>query len=67
MTKVNVNQLPQQGVKSLELQFPDGWDVHIANMNGHDRRPLTIDEVHASLQKPLGTKTLQELAKGKNE
>jgi nickel-dependent lactate racemase len=67
VTKVNVNQLPQQGVKSLELQFPDGWDVHIANMNGHDRRPLTIDAVRASLQKPLGTKTIQELAKGKNE
>lgn len=67
MTKVNVNQLPQQGVKNLELEFPNNWDIHVANMNGHDRRPLTIDEVHASLQKPLGTKTLQELAKGKNE
>ena len=67
MTTVTVQQLPQSGPKDLDLQFPDGWDLHVVNMAGHDRPPVTTDAIRAALQKPLGTKTIQELAKGKKE
>ena len=40
MKKVTVPQLPQQGVRDFELQFPDGWDVSVFDMAGHDKAPL---------------------------
>lgn len=67
MTRVNVPQLPQQGVENLELQFPDGWDVEVSNMDGHNRPALTTDDIRTTLQKPLGTPTIRELAQGKKE
>ncbi len=67
MSNINVPQLAQQGVQNLEIQLPDEWDVEVCNMEGYDRPALTIEQIRTALQKPLGTPTLRELAKGKKE
>ena len=67
MKKVIVPQLPQQGVKDLELQFPDGWDVSVFDMAGYDKAPLSASDFRSALQKPLGAPTIREIAKGKKE
>jgi nickel-dependent lactate racemase len=67
MKKVTVPQLAQQGVKDLELQFPDGWDVSVFDMAGCDKAPLSASDFRSALQKPLGAPTMREIAKGKKE
>jgi hypothetical protein len=66
MKKVTVLQLPQQGVKDLELRFPDGWDVSVFDMAGYDKAPLGAGDFRSALQKPLGAPTIREIAKGKS-
>ena len=51
----------------MELQFPDGWDVTVFDMAGHDKARLCISDFRSALRKPLGTPTLREMAQGKNE
>ena len=67
MKTINLPQLVQQGVRNLELQFPDGWDVQVSNMDGYDRPAATTDHIRTVLHKPLGTPTIRELAQGKKE
>jgi nickel-dependent lactate racemase len=67
MKLVTVPQLPLEGPKDLVLRFPDHWDVEVFNMAGHDRPAITMDQIRAALNQPLGTPPLRELAKGKQE
>jgi nickel-dependent lactate racemase len=47
------------------LDFPKAWDVHVMQMRGHDAQVLTSSEIRRQLEKPVGTKSLRELAEGK--
>lgn len=67
MTTVTVPQLPQQGVRNLNLSFPDEWDVNTYKMPGHDKAAVTKQDILDAISNPLGTKSLRELAKGKKE
>jgi len=37
---IKLPQLAWHGVKELELSFPEGWQVEVCNMAGHDRPRL---------------------------
>ena len=52
------------GDEEMELFFPDNWDVKECRIAGHDKAPLSDEEVRIALQKPLGTARLMEMAKG---
>ena len=55
------------GDTSLELRFPDKWDVIECKMSGHDEPPLTDNEIRSKLANPIGSKRLSELAKNSRE
>lgn len=67
MKRFIVPQLPFRGPTDNVLTFPSSWDVEMRKMDGHDRTPVSLDDVRAALAKPIGTPTLRELAKGKKE
>jgi nickel-dependent lactate racemase len=47
------------------LDFPASWDVHVMQMAGHDIPVLTPQQIAEQSAKPIGTKSLRELAEGK--
>ena len=49
------------------LNFPNGWSIHEQKMNGHDSKKLSMEEVSEKLSNPVGTKPLNELARGKKK
>ena len=51
----------------IELGFPENWDVQQCLMAGHDKPPLSADEMRKAMQSPIGSPRLSELAKGKKE
>jgi nickel-dependent lactate racemase len=55
------------GDDEIELAFPDTWDVKLCLMAGHDKPPLSDDEMRRALQNPIGTPRLSEMARGKKE
>ncbi len=63
--KIKVPAWEWHGWKTEELEFPEGWDVHEQRMAGHDAKALTPGEISESLEHPVGTPPLSELAKGK--
>jgi nickel-dependent lactate racemase len=64
---VRVPQLAWYGDTELEIDFPDSWEVITCCMHGHDASALGDDEISKAFHKPIGTKTIRELAKGKKE
>ena len=51
------------GDKSIQLEFPDTWDVHVFEME--DTSELSQADLKKALDNPIGTPTILELAKGK--
>ena len=47
-----------------ELQFPEGWKVHVQRMRGHGATPLSQEEVSERLARPKGSRQLRDLASG---
>ena len=48
------------------IDFPPGWDVNVMHMAGHDAPVITPKQLADQMDQPIGTKTLRELAQGKN-
>ena len=67
MKYINVPAWEWYGWKPERLSFPDGWDVSIQNMKGHDAKALKPKEIKEKIAHPYGTKPLSELAKGKRK
>ena len=67
LKKVIVPVLAWYGDKSLELGFPESWDVTVCNMKGAGTPPLSDSEIREAFANPIGTKTIRELARGKKE
>ncbi len=67
MKTVRVPQLAWYGARPLELTLPDNWQVEVCNMAGYNRAGMKPDQIRAAIGKPIGTPSIRELAKGKNE
>lgn len=66
----NTIRVPQQAWydnDELELQFPASWDVTTCYMRGHNRPPLSEQGFREAFANPIGTKPIQDLARGKSE
>ena len=67
MKKFNVPTLVWNGRKKLELKFPTSWKVSFAPMNGYRKPRITKNQIKNAIRNPVGTKSLQKIAKGKQE
>lgn len=63
--KIGLPQLLWYGNTTLEIEMPDNWEVEVCPMRGAQRAPLTPEQMEAALQKPIGSPTIRELARGK--
>ena len=65
MNSFSVPQMAWHDTNELTLPLPDDWQVDMHNIAGHDRPAMKPDEIKAALARPIGTKTIRELAVGK--
>ncbi|MFC1899566.1 lactate racemase domain-containing protein [Chloroflexota bacterium] len=63
--KINVKAF--FGDEEMVLSFPGNWDVKECRIAGHNRPPLSDDQLRSTLQKPFGTGRLKDIAQGKNQ
>ena len=64
MTKTfNIPWAAWYGDKDLQLDFPDTWDVSVYEME--DTREISQEDIRKVLNNPIGTSTIQEIARGK--
>jgi nickel-dependent lactate racemase len=63
--KIRVNAF--FGDEEIELVFPENWTVQECRIAGHDKPPLSDDEMRCALQKPFGTPRLKEMVKKDNQ
>lgn len=62
--------LPQYywyGREPLTLSFPQNWEIRVFDMKGDGLPTLNPKQVKEKINTPIGTKPLEELAKGKKE
>jgi len=55
------------GDDTLELKFPEEWEVSECRMEGHGTKAIEPDEIRAAIENPIGTPPLSSLAKGKKK
>ena len=55
------------GDEEIQLSFPENWVIQECRIAGHDKSPLSDEEIRHALQKPLGTPRLREMAKKGNQ
>lgn len=67
MKEVNVPTLFWYGDKTLTLRFPTNWDVKTYSMNGYNRTFIGDHEIRSAFSKPIGSKTIRELATMREE
>ena len=65
--KIKIPQLLWYDNTEMELDFPSSWSVFFCPMKGGERKKLTHKEMEKAFHKPIGSKPIQELAKGKKE
>ncbi|MHA2394854.1 MAG: lactate racemase domain-containing protein [Promethearchaeota archaeon] len=53
------------GDQTVQLEFPDTWEVKEVKMVGHKAPQLTDSEINDAFSHPIGTRTISELARGK--
>ncbi|MFX0072322.1 MAG: lactate racemase domain-containing protein [Candidatus Hermodarchaeota archaeon] len=63
MSKIKIPWAAWREPGFLELKFPESWDTTIFHMN--DSEEISDKEIENSILNPLGTASLLELAKGK--
>lgn len=66
-TKIKLPALAWYGDTEMELDFPESWDVSVCRMKGENEPPLSDKKIREAFAKPVGSKTIRELAKGKKE
>jgi nickel-dependent lactate racemase len=65
--KIKVPQLLWYGNTEMELNFPPSWSIFFCPMKGGERKKLYPKEMENAFSNPIGSKSIQELAKGKKE
>lgn len=61
--KVKIRINAYFGEEDIELYFPENWAIHECRIAGHDKPPLSDEEIRNALQKPFGTPRLKDIAK----
>ena len=61
--KIRINVNAFFGDEEMELSFPENWTIQECRIAGHDKPPLSDDEIRHALQNPLGTPRLSEMVK----
>ncbi|TFH34295.1 MAG: DUF2088 domain-containing protein, partial [Dehalococcoidia bacterium] len=64
-TRVTLPVLAWYGDTELEIDFPDSWDVNVCRHKGAGTPPLDDAGFRKAFANPIGTPTIQELAKDK--
>ena len=65
--KIRIPQLLWYENIEMELNFPPSWAIFFCPMKGGERKKLIHKEMEKTFLKPIGSKPLQELTKGKKE
>jgi nickel-dependent lactate racemase len=65
--RVRLPQLCWYEDDQVELRFPASWDIAVCYMRGHRRPALTEAQMRAAFSKPIGTKPIRDLARGKKQ
>ncbi len=63
--KVSLPQRPWHEQGWLDIDLPDDWDVQYCPMRGYDKPALTVDQMGARIDAPVGTGGLEDIARGK--
>jgi len=61
----NVPWAAWYGDKKIQLEFPDTWDVNVYKME--DATELSQEEIKNAFINPIGSPTVQEIAKGRSD
>jgi nickel-dependent lactate racemase len=64
VTSVNM-KVDEHYDRTIQINFPKTWDVSVVRMAGHSAPALTDEQIQDALDHPVGSPTIQELAKGK--
>lgn len=64
VTSVNM-KVDEHYDRTIQINFPKTWDVSVVRMAGHSTPALTDEQIQEALNHPIGSPTIQELAKGK--
>ena len=67
MIELAVPQLPWHGTKDLRLPVPDGWNIEVCRMAGHDRPRLSAEAIRQAVREPIGMTPLRDCARGRKE
>ncbi len=67
MNNLKLPQLAWYGMKELQLPLPEGWQVETCNMAGYNLPALTPDQIEAAVADTIGTPSIRELARGKQQ
>jgi nickel-dependent lactate racemase len=65
--KIKVPQLLWYENTEMELDFPASWSIFFCPMKGGEKKRLPPREMGKALLNPIGSKSIQELARGKKE
>lgn len=63
--RISLPQLLWYGNSTLEIDLPDNWDVELCPMKGMDQQPITVEQMEAAIQQPIGSPSIRDLARGK--
>jgi nickel-dependent lactate racemase len=64
---VSLPQLAWNGADTLDVAFPESWQIELCHMAGHDRPALSPALVEQAILFPIGTPPIREAARGKKE
>ncbi len=64
VTSVNM-KVDEHYDRTIQINFPKTWDVSVVRMAGHNAPALIDEQIQDALNHPIGSPTIQELAKGK--
>jgi nickel-dependent lactate racemase len=67
MNNIKLPQLAWYGIKELVLPIPENWQVETHNMAGYNLPALTPDQIEAAVADTIGTPSIRELAKDKQQ
>lgn len=64
MTSVNI-RVDEHYDRTIQIDFPKTWRTDVVKMAGHDAPALTDEQIRDSLDHPVGSQGIGELARGK--
>ena len=67
MSTIKLPQLAWYGKKEAEYPLPDRWQIEKCNMTGGDKPAMNPSRIRKALDNPMGTQTIKELARDKNQ